>query len=265
MNDITYVLGLYFAGLGLLLSLAGILLRFYYKHLRTDRAEQLICIAVGVMMWHIIIYIMILNGHIKQWPNLYNKGIPIYYLIAPCTYYYTLLKLYPKARISRLWYLHLLPFAFGLIDIMPYAVASTEEKVALLELVTTDLQMGFKHSYGFIDQKWHYIVKFLLAFVYLMAQWRLIYIFEPSETHDAAQKRSVIGFSGMYSLHLFLQGSMILNVLFNQLQGSFILRDINQIVWVSLFFMFFSVWVFYSALPRRSANRQIRRFANRQI
>ncbi|MBE8719300.1 hypothetical protein [Sphingobacterium pedocola] len=200
-------------------------------------------------------------------PHFYNKGIPFYYLVAPCAYFYTLLKLYPGTKISRYWYLHLLPAVGGLIDILPYAFASLEEKNALLQHVVTDMQMGFKHSYGYIDQKWHYVIKFVLAFIYVMAQWRLIYLFEANESRVPAERvRLVVHFSIAYSLHYVLQGSMVLNVLFNQLQGSFILRDISQIVWVSLFFMLFSLWFFSSGVYRPFiANRRIRKLADRQI
>lgn len=249
--DITYTLALSFAILGAVLSFLGIALRLLDKERRRQRAERLLCIAVIAMFWHVFIYVLIFTGYIRHYPELYNKGIPLYYLIAPCAYYYTLFTLYPSAKISKYWAVHLLPFAFGVVDVIPYVLASREEQVALLEIVVADLQMGFKHSYGFIDQKWHYLVKFMLAFVYMMAQWRLFYLFDPRESRIGAGARySAITFSIMYSLHLLLQSGLIASILVNEMQGSFILKNTGQLVWVSLFFLLFSIWIFVSVAFR---------------
>ncbi len=258
--DLTYTLALSFAILGSVLSFLGIVLRLLNKERRRQRAEQLLCLAAIAMFWHAVIYVFIFTGYIRLFPELYNKGIPLYYLIAPCAYYYTLFTLSPGAKISKYWAVHLLPFAFGVVDVIPYALASREEQVALLEIVVVDLQMGFKHSYGFIDQKWHYLVKFALAFVYLMAQWRLFYLFDPRESRIGASARySAVIFSILYSLHLLLQSGLIVTILFNEMQGSFILKNTSQLVWVSLFFLLFSIWIFVSVAFRPFiARRQIR-------
>ncbi|TJY61347.1 hypothetical protein FAZ19_22270 [Sphingobacterium alkalisoli] len=182
---------------------------------------------------------------------MYNKGIPFYYLTAPCSYYYTLLLLYPGARISRYWYLHLIPFVFGLIDIIPYTLASAQEKAQLLALVVSDIKMGFRHSYGYIEQKWHYILRFGLSAVYLVAQWRLLYIYDPRENSRFQVRWPLaISFAVIYSLQILLQGTLVMTVLSNELQGTFLLRDINQVIWISLFFLLLTLWFCWSAWRR---------------
>lgn len=239
------------AVVGVLLCLLGVVLRLWKIRKQANRAEFLICVAAIALLWHALIYILLYTGLIREVPNLYNKGIPFYYLIGPATYFATRFTMFPNSRYPRFWWLHLSPFVFGLVDIIPYAIASLAEKQQLLEQIVRDMRMGVLHSYGFVDQKWHYILRFFLAFVYLMAQWRLIYVHDNRFSPLLPSTKSyMIWYASFYSLHLLMQTSLVLSLLFNQLQSSFIMRDVDQLIWVSLFYFVFSLWIFISALSR---------------
>lgn len=236
---------------GVLLCVIGVVMRLVKlrKHNRT--AECLICVSAAALLWHALVYVLIYTGLIREVPNLYNKGIPFYYLIAPATFFATQFTLFPNSKYPRFWWLHLLPFVLGIIDIIPYAIAPLVEKKALLENVVKDMKMGVLHQFGYINQKWHYILRFFLAFVYLMAQWRLIYVHDHRFSALAPSIKSyMIWYACFYSLHLLMQTSLVLSLLFNQLQSSFIMRDIDQLIWVSLFYFVFSLWIFLSALSK---------------
>src|SRR5690606_23659197 len=117
-------------------------------------------------------------------------------------------------------------------DIMPYAMASTAEKQVLLEQVSANMRMAFEHEYGFVDQQWHYAIRLVLAFVYLLAQWRLLFM---ADADDGVQRRllfSLYALTVIYSLFIALQVSIVLNVLFNRIQASYILKDADQLIWV---------------------------------
>lgn len=248
MHKTLEIWGISLAISGIVLSILGIFFRLTNPARRKKKAELFLCIMSAAMLWHVFMFLIILTGWILQVPNLYNKGIPFYYLIAPCAYLASRYTLFPKEKLHSLWWLHLLPFLIALIDIIPYALASSKEKYNLLKLVVSDLQMGFNHSYGFIEQKWHYIIKFLLAFCYLMAQWRLLYL---QEEHvppiDKKARTYILSFTALYSPHLLLQGSVLLNIFFNIEQGSHIIRDAKQLIWVSIFYFTFSMWMLFSA------------------
>ena len=229
---------------GIAFSALGILLRLVDRRLRRNLADILLSVALFAIMWYVFIYLMILTGYITRIPNLYNKGIPLYYLVAPCAYFYTRLKLYPAERLPRHWYVHAIPFVLGLVDIMPYAWASYAEKQALMERLVADIRVGFEHEYGFIHQQWHYVAKLLLAFVYLMAQWRLLFMVDTGETEISSKLLfSMYLFAIIYSLFVAVQVSMVLNILFNQVQASYILKDAGQLVWVSGLYLLFSIWI----------------------
>src|SRR5690606_4093985 len=130
------------------------------------------------------------------------------------------------------------------IDMIPYAMASIEEKRALLERVVYDMQMGVRHEYGYIDQKWHYIAKFSMAFIYLIAHWLLIYLHDMElSSIPVASRRNVVSFSIVFSGQLLLQGGMVLSLLFNSTQSCFTMQDIDKLTAISFFYLVLSCWL----------------------
>jgi len=239
-----------FAIAGVSFSALGIILRIANRKRKQDKAEPFLSVALFAIMWYAFIYMMILTGYVIHIPNLYNKGIPLYYLIAPCMYFYVRIKTQRRYRQPRYWYLHLLPFVLGLIDIMPYALASGTEKQELMMRLVTNMRVGFEHGYGFIDQQWHYVIRLLLAFIYLLAQWRLLFMAELEELAKSLLA-SLYALTIIYSLFIAVQVSMILNILFNRIQASYILKDAHQLIWVSGLYLLFSLWVCFGGLFRR--------------
>lgn len=241
-----------FASAGIVLSALGIVLRIIDNQRQRDFAELLLSVALFAIMWYAFIYMMVLTGYVTRIPNLYNKGIPLYYLIAPCIYFYVQIKLHPIRGLPRYWYLHLVPFLFGLVDIIPYAVASAAEKQALMERLARNMRTGFEHEYGFIHQQWHYVIRLLLAFIYLLSQWRLLFMADIGES--GVSKRllfSLYALTVIYSLFIAVQVSMVLNILFNRIQASYILKDTGQLIWVSVLYLLFSIWVCFGPRFRR--------------
>ncbi len=241
-----------FAVAGISFSALGIILRLTYRKWRRDKAELFLSVALFAIMWYAFIYMTILTGYVIDIPNLYNKGIPLYYLIAPCLYFYVRIKLQKGYKLPRYWYLHLLPFVFGLIDIIPYALASANEKQALLERLVTNMRTGFEHEYGFINQQWHYVARLSMAFIYLLVQWRVLFMVDTDE--GVVSKRTLVSFyvlTVIYSLFIAVQVSMVLNILFNRIQASFILKDAHQLIWVGGLYVLFSFWACLGARFRR--------------
>lgn len=233
-----------FAISGILFSLLAIFIRIIDTRMRRDWAEILLSIALFSLMWFVFIYLMILTKYITHIPNLYNKGIPLYYLIAPCSYFYVRIKLYPVVNVPGYWLLHAIPFVFGLIDIIPYLLVSEVEKQAFLADLVEHINLGFEHSYGFIDQKWHYIFKLALAVLYMLAQWRLLFMADAtSYRYTPGLRFSLYSYTLIFSLFVLIQLGMIFNILFNRRQAAYILLDYNQLFWISLLYLLFSLWL----------------------
>lgn len=237
--------GMFFALLGLFLSAMAIIGFFYFTVRFKDRRVLFISLFAIASFWHAFTYALIFTGFIRAVPEWYNKGIGLYYLIAPCAYFFTLFSLFPRLKWPRYAWLHLLPFVFGIIDAIPYAMASIEEKTALLEQIVHNMKMGVQHEYGYIDQQWHYIAKFFMAFIYVIAQWRLVYLHDMEfSSVSFAVRRNVVYFSLVYSGQLLLQGGMVVSLLSNSMQSSFLMQNMDQLTTISFLYLILSCWLF---------------------
>lgn len=251
MSMNTLVIGC--AIIGIAFSTLGIILRIVDRRLRWDVANTLLNVGLFAALWHVFIYLMILTGYIRHLPDLYNKGIPLYYLIAPCMYFYVQYRLYPPRDFPKRVYLHAIPFVFGLVDIMPYALASQAEKQALMERLIENISTGFAHEYGFVPQHWHYLIKLSLAFLYLMLQWRLLFRVDREETGTPARVVfELYLFTVIYTLFIVVQVGMVLNIIFNRIQSTYILKDLSQLIWISILYLLLSVWICLSTFLRRT-------------
>lgn len=228
-----------FAIIGGTLCFFGLLFRLFRFFKYNDKGQLLLCIGVMALIWHVLIYCMIYTGEIQNYPRIYNKGIPFYYLVSPCFYFYVWLKFNSSAIVPKFWMLHLVPFFFGLIDVIPYAVAPLAEQKKLLEMLVEDIPLGFKHHYGFIDQQLHYVLRFTLAIAYVIGQWRMYYI---ADSEVKAVKREVLIFNCLYTFYLLLQCSMVVAIVFNRTQEAYILKSLDKLIWIGFCFFLFSLW-----------------------
>lgn len=239
--------GMNFALLGLLLSFLSIFGYVYSSIRYKGRRLFLMTVLVIASFWHAQIYMLIYSGFIRSVPELFNKGIGIYYLIAPCAYFFVYFSLFPNNKWPRYVWIHLLPFALGLIDAIPYIMVSLEEKKAFLALVVENMHLGIVHRYGYINQEWHYITKFILAFFYLIAQWRLIYLYNIELSPiSTANRRNIKIFSIIYSGQLLFQGGMVLKLLFNSKQTNYLMQDLDQLTIISFFYLLLSCWFIHN-------------------
>jgi hypothetical protein len=247
-----------FVIVGMLLSLVAIVIRLIDHRLRRDISEILLSIALFSLMWFAFIYLMIVTRQIQYMPNLYNKGIPLYYLIGPCSYFYVRLKLYPVTKVPKYWWLHAIPFLFGLVDIVPYMFASLAEKQTLMERLVQDISLGFNHKYGFINQQWHYILKLILATIYLFGQWQLLFVADAT-AHPVGRRirLSLYGYTFVFSLFMLVKLGMLCNILFNRQQATYILLDLEKLLFVSLLYLFVGIWLCVNPYFRTNANTRI--------
>lgn len=242
-----------FAIIGILFSTLGIAFRVFNGNVRRDPAEVLLGIALFAIMWQVFIHLMILTQQIVQIPNFYNKGIPLYYLVAPAFYFFIRIRLQLEHKLPRYWYIHLIPFVFGLIDILPYMFVEDSEKVVFLKQLIIDPRLGYEHEYGFIHQEAHYILRLFLALIYLMMQWRVLFMTDSTDSTVSSSTLKYLYFlTSLYTLFIAFQIGMFFNILFNRTQGGYILMDVKQLIWLSMLYVLLSLWVCFGPVVRRS-------------
>lgn len=248
-----HTLVLTFAVVGILLSALGIVLRLWDGKAQRNPTEVLLSVALFAIMWQVFIHLMIITHQIVNFPNLYNKGIPLYYLAAPAFYFYIRMKLQLEHRLPKYWYIHLIPFFFGLIDIVPYVFVADSEKVAFLQRLMADTRLGYEHTYGFIPQQFHYILRLVLALVYLVLQWGMLFTTDSTDSIvPSSTLRSLYLVTSLYTLFIAFQVGMFFNILFNRTQAGYILTDVDQLVWLSVLYVLLSFWICFGPVVRRT-------------
>ncbi|PWS28761.1 hypothetical protein DHW03_02660 [Pedobacter yonginense] len=104
-------------------------------------------ISITGITWFVLIYLLTNSGQIKNYPFLFNKGLPFYYLIAPGLYLYirgSLNSAYATFKKADL--LHLLLIIPAIISILPYNLLSYHEQQLVVNHITTDVKFAISTS-----------------------------------------------------------------------------------------------------------------------
>lgn len=132
-------------------------------------------ISVTGIIWYALIYMLTNSGYIKDYPGLYNKGLPLYYLIAPCFYLFIRGSLDSKyATFRTIDLLHFLIIIPGIISIIPYSFASVVEQQKLVDHIVADVNFAFSDN-KYIVGTWHWFTFPLSACAYTFMQFLLTF------------------------------------------------------------------------------------------
>ena len=156
-------------------------------------------IVLAAIAWYSLMIYLMISGEVSNFPNLYNKGNPIYYLFAPCSYLYVRLSLSKNKRLQRYDWLHFIPAILGLIDIIPYMLKSAEEKQHIVNLIAQDPKWNFEYNYAFITHRTHNVIRGIQQIIYIVFQCHLLIKFY-NEITDSKQKYWLITYNGLFSV-----------------------------------------------------------------
>ncbi|WP_316831661.1 helix-turn-helix domain-containing protein [Pedobacter aquatilis] len=133
----------------------------------------MLAMAIFSVIWYCLIFALTNSGLIAEHPILYNKGLPLYYLIGPCFYLYVRALLQPEFAKSRLRDLrHFLLIIPAVLSVLPYNLASAAVQQQVVDQVRADVGFAFGHS-KYIVERWHWITFPASAFIYSVFQFRL--------------------------------------------------------------------------------------------
>ncbi|WP_412468127.1 helix-turn-helix domain-containing protein [Pedobacter sp. KLB.chiD] len=128
--------------------------------------NTLLSISLFGIGWFVMIFLLTASGGIQHYPILYNKGLPIYYLIAPSFYLYVKGSIDPgqsQFKISHL--LHIIPALPALVSIIPYNLLDTDEQRRVLKGLVNDMTLLFS-PHPYIVGNWHWIFLPSVACIY---------------------------------------------------------------------------------------------------
>ncbi|WP_316736110.1 helix-turn-helix domain-containing protein [Pedobacter aquatilis] len=190
-----------------ILSLIVILLWIYGRDKKYLNA--LLGVAICGTAWYAMIFLLTSSGNIKNYPLLFNKGLPLYYAIGPCFYLYLRGELKPQfSKFNKKHLLHFLIVIPAIISVIPYNLLDIEQQQQVVSRVATDVHYAFSTD-KYIVQPWHWFTFPLSALIYSILQLRLTYIIAKQK-----QRIKVIRWAYLFSglLAIIFLGMLLLNV-----------------------------------------------------
>lgn len=144
------------------------------------------------------------SGYIKQLPHFYFVTLPLIFLIGPLFYVYVRLGLNPNLSLRPKDIVHLLPFLFELIILIPFYRLSGDVKIRIYEYSLQNTG-GWTFSIYFIG----FLIYIGSTFWYFFASYKLLKSHpRPSSSKDRNKinwlKKASIGFFSYMFLNLLL-------------------------------------------------------------
>lgn len=211
-------------------SLIVVLLILFGKNRRY--LNTLLGLGISGIIWYVVIYLLSVTGYIRHFPDLFNKGLPFYYLIGPCFYLYMRGMIYPKYASFRrqdLW--HLLVAIPAVCSVIPYCLLDDAAQQFVVDQIAKDRNYSFSGA-KYIVGVWHWFAWPLTALVYTIIQFYLI--------KDASQGANLIKRNTKWMYRITLMCGVIFGtlltintaVLFDRASAVMILGPSNMVLFL---------------------------------
>ncbi|GAB3036940.1 AraC family transcriptional regulator [Spirosoma pulveris] len=175
------------AFLGLLVSLVVVVFNQQQPH-----ASRLLALTLFSMAWFTLVSALLLNHAIFQFPHLFRSSAPVQYLIAPCAYLYLRAVVRQETRFGRYDWLHFVPAALHMLELLPFYAMGTAEKTRYLQVLLTDLQSVVKQQEGWLPAYYHITLKCIQGSIYFVFQWRLLSRFKQQLSGQQREQNQVL-------------------------------------------------------------------------
>lgn len=133
-----------------------------------------------LMLWLIIICVFVVmlflidTRLILRVPWLYRLPSPLYYLAFPAAWMYVRMVLQDETTLKKWDLLHALPALLHLVEMMPFFLSHSDQKMAtLLDDLNTPLG-GFRHAEGWLPTYNHNIFRGLQGIAYALGMFTLL-------------------------------------------------------------------------------------------
>lgn len=160
-------IGVFFYGI----LLAALLLFSKGTHKSANRMLALI-ILIGV--WYVIAAILVLTGKFVYIASFFRVGLPSFYAVPPLILWYVKSRIDQNFRVKPIDFLHFIPVVFTIFDSIPFHLLSAQEKVNVLQMMSSDLRNIMEIRTGLIPDYLHFFIRPIHGLVYTsVAGWYL--------------------------------------------------------------------------------------------
>ncbi|MBQ4820397.1 AraC family transcriptional regulator [Aquimarina sp. MMG016] len=119
--------------LGGVILLGCFIIMVILKSISLKYSRYFLAVSLFGLVQHLVTYLLFTTQLIKQWPHLFGVGYPLLFLVG--TTFYLFIKSYgvPSFKLSKIDYLHFLPFTVMFIYYLPRYFDTTEEKLSIIK------------------------------------------------------------------------------------------------------------------------------------
>ena len=159
----------------------------FSKNAAKSYADYVLSILLLVHCWSVILFLILYSEYILLFPHVFKTGLPLNFLIAPCSYLYVRAVLFNEKKIQKRDLIHLIPFVIVFINYIPFYLLPVNEKVTVIQNSLNYWPDTFKYQAGFLPENFSILFRLILAIIYLVLQWNLILSYKKVHKESSIQ------------------------------------------------------------------------------
>lgn len=159
----------------------------FTKNAAKSYADYILSFLLLVHCWSVILFLILYSEYILLFPHFFKTGLPFNFLIAPLSYLYVRAVLYNERKFQTGDLLHAIPFLIVLINYMPFYILPVNEKLKVIHNTLNYWPDTFKYQAGFLPENFSILFRLILAIIYLLLQWNLIFSYKKAHKDNSIQ------------------------------------------------------------------------------
>ena len=154
----------------------------FTKNAAKSYADYVLSFLLLVHCWSVILFLILYSEYILLFPHVFKTGLPLNFLIAPFSYLYVRAVLFNEKKFQKSDLIHLIPFVIVFINYIPFYLLPVNEKLIVIQNSLNYWPDTFKYQAGFLPENFSILFRLILAIIYLVLQWNLIFSYK--KVHD---------------------------------------------------------------------------------
>lgn len=154
----------------------------FTKNAAKSYSDYVLSFLLLVHCWSVILFLILYSEYILLFPHVFKTGLPLNFLIAPLSYLYVRGVLYNEKKFQTRDLVHVIPFVIVFINYIPFYLLPVNEKLIVIQNSLNYWPDTFKYQAGFLPENFSILFRLILAIIYLVLQWNLIFSYK--KVHD---------------------------------------------------------------------------------
>lgn len=159
----------------------------FTKNAAKSYSDYVLSFLLLVHCWSVILFLILYSEYILLFPHVFKTGLPLNFLIAPLSYLYVRGVLYNEKKFQTRDLVHAIPFVIVFINYIPFYLLPVNEKIIVIQNSLNYWPDTFKYQAGFLPENFSILFRLILAIIYLVLQWNLIFSYKKVHKESSIQ------------------------------------------------------------------------------